>query len=89
MCGYSMAGSEHGERESCQFRVSEWRHKQQRFGNDREGGNEYPELFRNEVTLCVVEEFSKFSAKSHDDVREIKESIVFLARVDAGVATIV
>lgn len=67
---------------------SEWQHWQKRFDNDRDGKDEHPELFRNEIAMPVDGEVSGFSVKRCGDAGRIKWSIVCSARVGVWVAAV-
>lgn len=51
---------------------SDWLRELKRFGRNRNGSNECLDLSRNEAPILVVEEFTRFTAKSPDDGKEVK-----------------
>lgn len=57
--------------------------------DDGERGDRYLELLRNKVGIGFAERFLAFIARSRKGAGEAEGSIVWLARVDACVATAV
>lgn len=55
---------------------SEWREKEQRVDDNRDGRDEYPDLFPNKVAIWFLEQFLRINAKRPQDAGELVGSIV-------------
>lgn len=67
----------------------EWPFMQQALRTDKEGRDEYLELFQNNIWIQVAEKFSGCSARRRDGAGEIKRSPVRLAIVNVWVVTVI